>query len=89
MRRRENGHAQAICIDRQSPLKAMQSGSVDTSDLRRMLNKQVSKTTLLWIPSHQEIAGNEEAGTCAKQAVATNHRTPRPVEFATASALIL
>ncbi len=37
----------AICTDSQSLLKAIQSGSADTTDLRRMLNKRAGKTTLL------------------------------------------
>ncbi len=35
--------AAAICTDSQSLLKAIQSGSTDTADLRRMLNKRVGK----------------------------------------------
>ncbi len=50
--------AVAICTHSQSLLKAIQSGSADTTDLRRMLNKRAGKTTLLWIPGHHEIAGN-------------------------------
>ncbi len=38
--------AAAICTDSQSLLKAIQSGSTDTADLRRMLNKRAGKTTL-------------------------------------------
>ncbi len=68
--------AAAICTDSQSLLKAIQSGSADTADLRSMLNKRTGKTTLLWIPGHNEIAGNEEADACAKQAAATTDRTP-------------
>ncbi len=45
--------AAAICTDSQSLLKAIQSGSADTTDLRRMLNKRAGKTTLLWIPGHK------------------------------------
>ncbi len=62
--------------------------SVDTAGLRRMLNKRAGKTTLLWIPGHHEIAGNEEADACAKQAVSITDGAPRPVSFAAASALI-
>ncbi len=36
----------AICTDSQSLLKAIQSRSTDTTDLRRMLNKRAGKTTL-------------------------------------------
>ncbi len=59
IQRRESGHAPSlerllpshagadICKDSQSLLKAIQSGSADTTYLRRMLNKRVGKTTLL------------------------------------------
>ncbi len=41
-------HAAAvICTDSQSLLKAIQSGTADFADLRRMLNKRAGKTTLL------------------------------------------
>ncbi len=53
--------AAAICTDSQSLIKAIQSGSADTTDLRRILNKRAGKTTVLWIPGHHGIAGNEEA----------------------------
>ncbi len=39
--------AVAICTDSQSLRKAIQSGSADNTDLRRMLNKRAGKTTLL------------------------------------------
>ncbi len=70
--------AAAICTDSQSRLNAIQSGSEDTADLRRMLNKRAGKTTLLWIPGHHGIAGNEGADACAKQAAAITDGAPRP-----------
>ncbi len=79
--------AAAICTDSQSLLKAIQSGSGDTTDLRRMLNKRAGKTTLLWISGHHGIAGNEEADACAKQAAAITDGAPRPVSYAAARAL--
>ncbi len=82
-------HAAApICTTSKSLLKAIQSGSAHTTDLRRMLNNRAGKTTLLWIPDHQGIAGNEEADACAKQAAAINGGAPRPVSYAAASAHI-
>ncbi len=53
-----------------------------------MLNKRAGKTTLLWIPGHHGIVGNEETNACAKQAVAITDDAPQPVSFAAASALI-
>ncbi len=47
-----------VTLDSQSLLKAIQSGSANTTDLRRMLNKRAGKTSLLWIPGHHGIAGN-------------------------------
>ncbi len=55
----------AKCTDSQSFLKVIQSGSTDTSDLRRMLEKRADTTTLLWIPVYQWIASNEEVNACA------------------------
>ncbi len=52
--------ATVICTDSQSLLKAIQSGSADTVNLRSMFTKRAGKTTLLWIPGHHGIAGNEE-----------------------------
>ncbi len=51
--------APAICTDSQSLLKAIQSSLADTADLGRMLNKRADKTTLLCIPGHHGITGNE------------------------------
>ncbi len=70
--------AVAICTDSQSLLKAIQSGSTDTTDLRRMLNKRAGKTTILWILGHHGIAGNEKADACAKQAVAITDGAHQP-----------
>ncbi len=72
----------------QSLLKAIQSGLVDTTDLRHMLNKHVDKTTLLWIPGRHGIAGNGKVDANAKQAAAITGAAPRPVSFAVASTLI-
>ncbi len=59
--------AAAIFTDRQSLLKAIQSGSAETSDLRRMLDKRADKTTPLWVPGQYGIADNAEADASAKQ----------------------
>ncbi len=72
----------------QTLLKGIQSGSADISDLKRMLNKRAGETTLLWIPGHHGIGGNEEANVCAKQAAAITGGAPRPAPFAAARAII-
>ncbi len=77
-----------IASSAQSLLKAIQGGSADTADLRRMLNKRAGKTTLLWTSGHHGIAGNGEAHPCPKQAAAITDGAPQPVSFAAASALI-
>ncbi len=77
-----------IASSAQSLLKAIQSGSADTVDVRSTLNKRAGKTTLPWIPGHHGVAGNGEAHTCPKQAAAITDGAPQPVSFAAASALI-
>ncbi len=80
--------AVAIRTASQSLLKVTQSGSVDTSDLRRMLDIRAHKTTLLWVPGHHGIVGNAEADGYAKLAVPIADETSRLVSFAAASTLI-
>ncbi len=80
--------AATIRTDSQSFLKAIQSGSADTADLRCMLSKRAGNTTLLWIPGHHRIAVNEEADACAKQAAAITDDASRPLSFAAANVLI-
>ncbi len=57
------------------------------TDSQSLLNKRAGETTLLWIPGHHGIAGNEEADVCAKQAAAITGGASRPVSFSAASAL--
>ncbi len=80
--------AVAIRTASQSLLKVIQSGSVDTSDPRRLLDLRADKTTLLWVPGHHGIVGNAEADGYAKLAVAITDDTPRLVSFVAASTLI-
>ncbi len=53
-----------------------------------MLEQRAGKNTVLWIPGHHGIAGDEEAVACAKPAAKITDSAPRPVSFAAASALI-
>ncbi len=80
--------AVAICIDSQSLLKAMRSGTAGTSGLRRMLDKRAGNTTLLWILGYHVFFVNVERGACANKAAEISDRAPRPVSFVAASALI-
>ncbi len=70
--------AMSICTNNQSLLKAIQSGSADTTHLKRMHNKRAGKTTLLRIPGDHGNADNEEADACAKQAAAITEQSPSP-----------
>ncbi len=63
--------AAAICTDTQSLLKVIQSGTADTADQRRILSKQAGKTTLLWIPGHDGIAGNRRPVLSKRQLLLT------------------
>ncbi len=47
-----------------------------------MLYKRAYKTTLIWIPGHRMIAGNEKAVACAEQAAAIIHGVPLIASFA-------
>ncbi len=53
-----------------------------------MFIKRARKTTLLWIPGHYVVAGNEKTDVCAKQAAAITDGVPRPASFAAARAPI-
>ncbi len=66
--------AAVICTDSKSRLERSRAAP------QTLLSKQAGKSTLLWIPGHHGIAGNEEADACAGAL--------RQVSFAAASALI-
>ncbi len=78
-----------ICTDGQSLLKAIEHRSlVITHHLRSLLNARPGPTSLLWIPGHKGIPGNELADTAAKAAAITTSGPLRPISYASARSLI-
>jgi ribonuclease HI len=58
-----------ICSDSRAALAALAKTTTESSlvwECMQVLEKQ-SKVTLMWIPRHQEIPGNEEADRLAKE----------------------
>ncbi len=78
----------SICFDSQSLLKAIQSGAHDTQSIRQRLDNREGPTTLIWVPGHKGIPGNEAADELAKAAATATDTPPRPISFATTKALI-
>ncbi len=58
----------SICSDSQPLLKATQSGAHDTQSIRQRLDNREGSTTLIWVPGHKGIPGNEAADELAKAA---------------------
>ncbi len=68
-----------IYIDSQSLLKAIERRSPATHHLWSLLNGRPGPTTLLWVPGHKGIPGNELADTEAKAAPTTTSDPPKPI----------
>ncbi len=81
-------HSLTIFTDIQSLLKAIECRSPVVHHLRSLLNARLGRTTLLWIPGHKGIPGNELADTEAKTAASTTSDPPRSIFYASKGFLI-
>ncbi len=69
----------SICSDNQYLLKALQSGALDTQSVHQRLDNRKGPITLIWVPGHQGIPGNNAADELAKTAVTATDTPPRPI----------
>lgn len=78
----------AICSDSQSLLQALQQETCDVGELIRKLHSLTCVTTIIWVPAHCDIPGNEIADREAKSACTMEETEPLPISYNSAKSLI-